>query len=140
MSAISSISNVQSTSPCMKEALPIDQKTQNKVYAVALVVIKAIAIAIVAVSVFALTKGNPTALPGVAFLTTFFAITLFSKPNSNTPSYSRPRDEEWKKEARADREFEALKNTQEPAKIAKISKDWHNGNDSNFVAVGTRRA
>lgn len=143
MSAIpSSLPAVQDALEYMRENLTIDQKTQDKAYAVALVIIKTIAIAAASVAVLSLANVSNIAkfLPGTAVFATFVGICLFSKPNSNPTPYYRPCDEEWRKEAKADREAEALKNTTHQSKMAETSKAWHNGNDSNFVAVGTRKA
>jgi len=139
----------QDTLTYVQNNLKIDQSTQDKAYAVALNVMKVIAFVAASATILAVScKAGciSTILPGAApIIAGLLALSILCKSDSTTPSKpqadSAARAKEWSKEARSDRES-AIKNAADAKKkieIENTSTAWHNGNNSNFAAVGTRK-
>lgn len=154
MSTISSTlgsiqSYTQGTLTYVQNNLKIDQSTQDKAYAVALNVMKAIAFVAASATILAVSCKAcclSTILPGaVPFIAGLLALSILCNSSSTAPSEpktaSNARAEDWSKEAKSDREdaIKTIADAKKKTELENTSSMWHNGNNANFVAVGTRK-
>jgi hypothetical protein len=148
MSTIIPVQNHQATGATnAQDTQRSDQSTRDKVRFVAMTAIKTIAVIATVVAAVALGSTH-TILPllkeAAPFVLGFAALAFLattSKDTDHSPVEMVKRNQEWKKDAADDRESDAQEkvSNQKREDLKETSSAWHGGNNSDFVAVGTRK-